>query len=197
MENEKPISPEESLQLISTMINKTKNSFADHTFYFLFWGWLVFGCCLSSYVMKVYFQLPYHYYIWFLMPLGGLVSFWYGAKQARNTRVKTFVDEVLGHVWTALGISFFLLILVFIINIQLARTAFTFYILLYAIGTYITGRIIRFRPLVAGGLINFALAIVSLRLEYDNQLLLGALAILLSYIIPGHLLRKKQQLQIS
>ena len=73
--------------------------------------------------------------------------------------------------------------------------AFTYYILLYAIGTFVTGKLIRFRPLVIGGVINFVLASVSVRFSYDYQLLIGSLAILVSYIIPGHLLRMRYQQQ--
>ena len=79
MENEKPLSPEESLQLIQTMISKTKDAVADNSFYFLFWGWLVFGCCMGSFILKVYFHSPYESYVWFLMPVGGVISGIYSA----------------------------------------------------------------------------------------------------------------------
>jgi len=71
------------------------------------------------------------------------------------------------------------------------ENAFTYYILLYAIGTYVTGKFIKFKPLVIGGGINFLLAIICSRLSFDYQILMGATAILISYIIPGHLLRKQ------
>lgn len=197
MENEKSLSPEESIELISNMISKTKDSVADNTFYFLFWGWLVFGCCLANYVMKVYYHFPFHFYVWFLMPLGGLISWWYGARQSRKKRVKSFVDDVLNLVWSVLGLSFIVVVFINILSPKLSTIPFTMYILLYAMGTLLTGRIIRFTPLVIGGVINFLLAILSVKLNYDEQLLLGALAILTSYIIPGHLLRIRHQSQNS
>jgi hypothetical protein len=46
--NEKELSPQESIELIQTMINKTKGVVADDSFYFLLWGWLVFACCLGQ-----------------------------------------------------------------------------------------------------------------------------------------------------
>jgi hypothetical protein len=55
----------------------------------------------------------------------------------------------------------------------------------------------RFKPLVIGGLINFVLAAISGRFSFDNQLLIAALAILTSYIIPGHLLKMRFQQQIK
>ncbi|MEN9686504.1 MAG: hypothetical protein RLZZ28_2290, partial [Bacteroidota bacterium] len=57
------------------------------------------------------------------------------------------------------------------------------------------GRLIHFRPLIIGGLINFGLAAISVKFSFDYQLLIGAIAILISYIIPGHLLRIHYQKQ--
>jgi hypothetical protein len=191
--NNNDLSPEESLALIKTMINKTKDSVADGSFYLLLWGWLVFGCCLSAFILKVYMQYPYHYMVWCLMPVGGIVSWIYGANQSKTLRVKSFVDEALDYLWIALGLAFFVLIIINMFNGQSWQTAFTYYILLYAIGTFVSGSLLRFKPLVIGGLINFVLAIVSIKFSYDYQLLIGAIAILISYIIPGHLLRIKYQ----
>jgi hypothetical protein len=193
--NETELSPQESLQLIRSMINKTKDSVADDSFYFLLWGWLVFFCCISSYILKVYFNYQQYYYVFMTMPLGGVISAIYGARQSRKQKVKSFVDEALDYVWIALGLAFIALIFIDA-NSNRWQSAFTYYILLYAIGTFISGSLLRFRPLVVGGLINFVLAAVSARLSYDYQLLMGGLAILISYIIPGHLLRiryKKQK----
>jgi uncharacterized membrane protein len=192
--NEKELSAQESLQLIRSMINKTKDSVADDSFYFLLWGWLVFFCCISSYILKVYFNYQQYYYVFMTMPLGGVISAIYGARQSRKQKVKSFVDAALDYVWIALGLAFVALIFIDA-NSNRWQSAFTYYILLYAIGTFISGSLLRFRPLVIGGLINFVLAAVSARLNYDYQLLMGGLAILISYIIPGHLLRIRYQKQ--
>ncbi len=193
--DDKELSPQESLALIKTMINKTKDSVADDSFYFLLWGWLVFVCCIAEFILKVYYQYPYHYVVWWTMPAAGIASAVYGARQSKQKKVTSFVDEALGFLWMAIGLSFITLVVINIINGQNWQTAFTYYILLYAIGTFMTGSLIRFKPLIIGGLINFALAIISIRLNYDNQLLIGSVAILISYIIPGHLLRMKHQKQ--
>lgn len=190
MNNEKELSPQESLQLIQSMIDKTKGNFSDNSFYFLFWGWLVFVVCIVEFVLKVGFTYPYHYAVWWTMPIGGIISVIYGSTQAKNEKVKTFVGEATNYLWIAIGFSFIALI---IINISSAgwQNAFAYYILLYAIGTFVTGKLIRFNPLVWGGIFNFILAIICVRFSYDTQLLIGALAILTSYIIPGHLLRMR------
>ena len=52
----------------------------------------------------------------------------------------------------------------------------------------VSGRLLQFKPLVAGGIINWVLACVCVLVPYDYQLLIAAAAILSSYIIPGHLI---------
>jgi hypothetical protein len=196
MKEQKEFTPQESLELIKNMIESTKGNVAGDSFYFLFWGWLVFACCLVQYIMKVNLQMEQHYWVWFLMPVGGIVSAIYGSKEAKKVKVKGFVEANINYLWISIAISF--IVLVFINSYNKGwETAFSYYILLYAIGTFVTGSIIRFRPLVIGGLINFVLAAVSIRFSFDNQLLFGAVAILSSYIIPGHLLRLRFKQQKS
>lgn len=194
MQNEKDLSPQESLRIIQSMINKTKDTVAADSFYFLLWGWLTFICCIAAYILKVYLQFPYHYYVWLLMPVGGIISGIYGMKQSKKEKVKTFVGEAIGYLWIALAFSFFLLAIINALT-NAWQTAFTYYILLYAIGTFVTGNLLQFKPLVIGGIINFILAAVSVKFGYDLQLLIGGLAILCSYIIPGYLLKAQYQKQ--
>jgi hypothetical protein len=196
MKEQKEFTPQESLELIKNMIESTKGKVADDSFYFLFWGWLVFACCLIQYIMKVQLQMEQHYWVWFLMPIGGVITAIYGSKKAKTVKVKGFVDDAMNYLWTSIVLSFIVMVIINSYN-EGWKVAFTYYILLYAIGTYVTGSLIRFRPLIIGGLINFVLAAVSNRFSFDNQLLLGAFAILCSYIIPGHLLRLRFKQQKS
>lgn len=187
-DQEKDFSPEESLQLIQTMISKTKDAVAVDSFYLLFWGWLVFACCVVEYMLMVYFKYPYHSFVWWTMPIGGVISGMYSAKQAKNQKSSTYIGEALGYLWMAIGISFFVMVFINVVS-EAWKTAFTYYILMYGIGTFVSGKLIRFQPLVIGGLLNFIIAAVSIKFNFAGQLLMGALAILISYIIPGHLLR--------
>ena len=195
MENENNLTPEESLVLIRSMIDKTKDSVANDSFYFLLWGWLVFICCISSFVLLTYFQYPNHYLVWLLMPIGGIISGIYSSRQSKIKRVKTFVEDALKQLWLALGLAFIVLVIVGAINQHSYNQMLTYYILLYAIGTFVSGKMLQFKPFIIGGLINFGLVIVSILFDNEYQLLIGGLAILTSYIIPGHLLRIKSQKQ--
>lgn len=194
MQNNKELTPLESLELIQSMIERTKGHVADNSFYFLLWGWMVFICSLIEYILKVWLHFDQHYLVWLSMPAGGVISVLYGMRHAQKNKIRTYVNEALDYLWIAIFLAFMALVF---INSKNAywENVFTYYILLYAIGTFVSGKLMRFRPLVIGGLINFVLAAISGRFSFDNQLLIAALAILTSYIIPGHLLKIRFQQQ--
>ena len=68
------LSPEESLQVIRTMIEKAKTTVADNSFYFLLWGWLVFTAALLQYILVVFVKTPLNGMAWNLMFIGFIVS---------------------------------------------------------------------------------------------------------------------------
>lgn len=88
--------------------------------------------------------------------------------------------------------SFFVLGLI-LTKLGWGTPIFPFFIMLYGLGTFVTGSIIRFRPLIIGGIIAWFLAIGSTFVSYDYQMLFGAAAILVSYIIPAYMLRSRNK----
>lgn len=185
---EKHISPSESLAIIQEMVEKTKQHYSDDSFYFILWGWLTFSAALGHYLL-----LPVLHeasaLVWLLMPLGGIISLVYGMKQSREQKVKTHLETHIGYLWKALGLA----MLVLVVSTVLIHngTLLPVFILLYAIGTFTTGCFIEFKPLIIGGALCFALSLLSFFLKENAQLLMIALSVLVSYLIPGHALKNK------
>jgi len=186
---EEQLSLKDSLQLIQSMIDRAKNKVADDSFYFLLWGWLVFAASVIQFILKVIVQSPYHYIAWTLMFPAIVISAIYGSKQSKQRKVKTFVEEVLDYLWLGIFVSFVLLGFIF------ARfgwqNCYSFYMVMYAIGSFVSGKALKFSPFVWGAIGSWFLAIISTFASYDVNILLSSLAILMSYIIPGYLLKNK------
>ena len=68
--NEEDFSPEQSLQLIRSMINSTQQDMSAKGIYFLVWGWLTFIACVGQFVLKNIVHYEKHYIVWWLMLLG-------------------------------------------------------------------------------------------------------------------------------
>jgi hypothetical protein len=182
-------SPDESLRLIRNMIDKTREGVYDNSKYFLVWGWGAFLACVSQFVLKVVYNRPDHYKVWFITFLCALISVVISLSDHKKERVKTYVGESMGYLWSGLGITFFVISLVFVkIGWQFC---YPFFMVLYGLGTFVSGKILKYKPLVAGGSISFLLAAVSVWVSYDYQILCAAGALFASYIVPAHLLRNR------
>jgi hypothetical protein len=194
MENhENEFSAEQSLKLITSMIETTKNSLKDRSHYFLLWGWAVMIACIGQYFLKVIMNYPNHYLVWWITPVILIIQIFLIVHDRKVEKVKTFINEVSAYLWTAIGLSFFAAF--FIFSKIGWENCYSFYIILYGIGTYVSGSLIKFKPLIIGGIICFPLAAFTAYLSFDYQIIMLAVAILISYIIPGHLLRLKHKKQ--
>jgi hypothetical protein len=195
IENE--FSPEQSLRLITSMIETTKNSINDNSTYFLLWGWGIFIACGVQYYMKAILNNPNNGLAWLIIPVLLIVQIFLIIKKRKKERVRTFINDASAYLWTAVGFSYFAVLFIFF---KIGwEYCFPIYIVFYAIGTYVSGCLIKFKPLIIGGLICFPLAAVTAYLDLDYRIIMLGVAILISYIIPGHLLRakyKKQQADV-
>jgi hypothetical protein len=186
---EETLSPEESLRVIQAMINKAKETVADNSYYFLLWGWLVFIACLGQFVLKVIFNSPYHPVVWSINILGIVFSIIHGVRQEKKQVVKSYIDAALDYLW----LSVVLLYILF--GFAFARigwqNCYTFYMLLYGLGSFVTGKLLKFPALVWGAAASWLLAIVTTFTNFDVNILLCAASIAVCYIIPGYLLKAK------
>jgi hypothetical protein len=187
---EETMNQHQSIELIQNMIHVAKSGIKDNGFFYLLWGWLVFIAAVSEYIFIYHLENPFPGMFWaILMPLGAITSMIYGRMKRRKEKVKTYVNELMSYVLIAYLVSLF--ITLFSISIIGPRYAYPFIIIMYAIWGFISGGALRFKPLIWGGIINWVIAITCFFVTFQYQLLLLALAVLLGYIIPGHILKSK------
>lgn len=180
---------ESRIELIEKMINSTKSDLSKNSFPFLLWGWLVFAASLLHYALMFLTQYKHPYIAWLLMVIGGIIHFIYVFRQEKKSKSKSFTDQALRGIWVSFSISIALLLLG--MYAQSPEIVYPYFIILYAIAIFATGYVLEFKPLVYGALSNWIIAGFCLFQPFQFQLLLLALAILLSYIIPGYMLKAK------
>ena len=191
--NEENFSPEQSLQVIQTMINKTKQQITDKSKFFLLWGWLAVAAISGQFFLKVIMHSQNFYYVWLIMFAGIAITLYWRKQDGRKEKVKTYVGESMGHLWLGMAISFFVMSMLF--------TKFgwyycyPFFILMYGLGTFVTGRLLSFQPFVIGGILAWILSIVAAQFDFDYQMLFAVAALLVSYIIPAYIFRIKNKKQ--
>lgn len=191
MENEETIMSErESIELITSMINKAKNRFSQRGHLYLLWGWVILVCCITQFVLLHFFQFTSAYYVWLFTWIVVIYQTIYLVKNKKTQKAKTYTSEINAMVW----LTFFICVmLVIFICIQFKKFEMVNPILLvlYGMPTFLSGVIIKFKPLIIGGICCWVIAAISPFIGIDYQLLLIALAVVAAWIIPGYLLQKR------
>ena len=179
-----------SLQLIESMINKAKNNFSESGTLYLLWGIVVFVCSMVQFVAIHFYNNQNAYYIWFLTWLVVIYQVIFLSRKAKKEKVKTYTADILKYVWICFAAS--MVLFIFILQYQKAYYSINPAILvLYGLPTFLSGVILKFRPLIIGGIACWLLSFGSVFVPYDYQLLFICAAVLFAWIIPGYLLRIK------
>ncbi|TDW96399.1 hypothetical protein [Dinghuibacter silviterrae] len=180
------LQPAESLQLIASVIARTRDNIREHSYCFLLWGWLMAGASLLSFGLQEFtgFRLSFLPFP-VAAAVGIVLTFLYFRRRAMT--VQSYLDFYMAKLWLAVGIGF---ILVVLINVFQGNTPFTYTLLMGGIGTFATGAVMRFRPLVAGGALFLLASMASVFLPDPYKALLQGLVFIAGYLVPGYMLRR-------
>ncbi len=216
MENH--LTEKESLELIGKMISSAKNNLQKGTGrVFLLWGYLTLFISITT--LLLYLLLPessshYAFCAWFGMPIGAFFHFRFLRKLNEEGGVTTYIEQLLSYVWIAFSIAVVTLVgsmILASIPSFFHRTwnffeAFywvhwmfliPFMLILYGFALFISGKAYQFKPMVVGAFICWATTIAVFLLYGTNhfmemQLVALMISVIAGYIIPGHLLTKKE-----
>jgi hypothetical protein len=180
----------ESMQLISSMINRAKNRFNETGFLYLLWGWVVLICCITQFVAAYFFNYVSAYHIWFLTWIVLIYQVFFLRKKRKFRKVRTYTDDINQFVW----ITFFIcgMLLVFILmQFKTYEVINPAVLVMYGMPIFLSGIILKFRPLLIGGIFCWVFAAASPFINTEFQLLLIAGSIISGWIIPGYLLKQK------
>jgi hypothetical protein len=190
-----------NLKIIEEMMYTAKKEVKDNGVYFMLWGWLVFAAAMGQAILT---WLKMDNNVWtvftglnvqldgitwlILMPLGAIISMLVSRKQQKEEKVRTWFDDVMKYLWIAFGAV--LGITLFMMNYTNVNL-FPIVIAIYGLGLFITGGVLKFKPLVFGGVASWVLAVAAILVSGVYVTLILALAVFIGYIIPGHLLQKQ------
>ncbi len=194
MENEeKALNPEESLRIIRETIDLAKSGLRENGFHFLLWGWLVvLSCVVNYYLLVVAGMAPDKAsMVWLGMVIIGVpAATLYSIRRQKAQPAPNLVRSWYGRVWLAFGISLFLAIF---LTANVGLSPIPFILVLVGFATFVSGTLLRFKPLVYGAAAAWACAFICTFLRPEEQLLAEALAIVLGYLIPGYLLNAQSR----
>lgn len=188
MENEN-LKPEQSLKIIEQMIQKTKGNMHDSSFYFLLWGWIILIINIGQIILS-YMKYDKPYFIWLVIIPGIIASGVYGARTGKKAKANTHLDRINFMIWMAFLVCYFTVI-IFMKELDYKIVPLIF--LLAGNATFLTGVVIKFKPLMWGGLVFLAGVFAYFLLPGTYFQFISPVAIILGYLIPGYLLRSQNR----
>jgi len=187
---EKELTANESLDIISNAIAQAKkNVVKGGSFQILLWGWIVTVANLGNYtLMKINYPVPY--IVWLLILPGIIISVIHGYRKSKKARVITHMDTMYGHIWLA---AFIVIMTTVVFMSKLDFHHNPVILGIAGMGMYTTGMLLRFRPITMGALILWIASVVSYNVPVIDQYLVGGIAIILGYLIPGYMLKRAER----
>ncbi|MBK8582663.1 MAG: hypothetical protein IPL86_12795 [Flavobacteriales bacterium] len=188
---EQELTPSESLKLIETMIGQAKSSFSRISFYFLMWGVLLLAAMVTAYLMRDAGNAWAHGAAWGVAGvLGGIISPIFGFRQGKKEQVSNPMDRVVGWIWGAFVITMLLMMFSFTGSGRNPGAAIT---LLTAMPTFLTGQIMRFKPLIFGGMLFWVAGLVMFFSGNDTVIVSAyCISMVFGYLVPGILLKRQE-----
>jgi hypothetical protein len=217
MNEEKQLTEQESLRLITEMIQKAKVGFHEKGTSAILWGSVVAVCGFVS-AAEAFWDFYIGFDVWLLTFAAIIPQVFITIKEHKERRAVSHLESAMNAIWLVYGISIFALVFYFNVvpaatesmikdagvainqtNNKGEATPYHFFILshgsllmlLYAIPTLATGIACKFRPMFWGAVLCYIFFIISCYTAFAYDMLLNGLAGIFNWLIPGLILRTK------
>lgn len=206
---EKKLNEQESLALITSMINDTRERLAENSGRpFLIWGYTSIAVSILEYAAITFAWNRYWVLAWWLIPIIGHTLMWMFCRKKEHTP-KSYIDRSIDAVWTVFGGSILAAVCGNIIYGSHTMLLFSV-VMLVGTGVAITGIIIRNFATALGGvaaiLISFVFPIMrqfqptveevgreGVAAYISTDILIFAAIFFAMLVIPGHILNYKNR----
>lgn len=188
MTNENELTEQQSLALITQMINKAKDDYEETGIGALMWGTLVTFCSLITFA-NFYWKITALNFIWFLTLIAIIPQVIISVRASKKKKYKSYDDDAMGGIWISFGIALFL-ISVYTSKYQLPNAGALF-LIMYGVPTFATGYVNHFKPMKIGGIVCWIFAVICFYIQFPYIMLFTAGAAIVAWFIPGLILRKR------
>lgn len=188
MENKNDnLNAQQSLDLIASMIRQTQGNVSSSSFYFLLWGWVITICNFGMYILMQYYAPKYAAIVWTLCIPAWIITMIYGNKQDKSKAMTTHLDKISMWLWIGLGIT---IVPAWLFGSKINWMVNAIVLMPVGLATFVSGVIIRFRALIFGGITFWIAGTLCYFVAPIDQYLVGGVAMIFGYLVPGYMLRK-------
>lgn len=187
---EKSLSSQESLALITQMINQSQHNYKKGSFYFLLWGWVVVIADLGHYYLMEFTDYAHPYIVWLISIPAWIACAIYGSRQSNRAKVKTHIDSIYQTIWIAF--AFPVVVIIFAGGVIGPQNITGMILLMAGYALFITGKVLKFKPIHYGALVLWVAALSALYFNDSSQYIIGAVGTGLGYLVPGYMLKSRE-----
>ncbi|MEM6804707.1 MAG: hypothetical protein AAF696_25140 [Bacteroidota bacterium] len=189
--NTNELSPRESLEIISQVIQEAKNRFEDDGKLYVLWGALIAVVAFAQFILLLNEQYEINYYPYFLIPIAAFVSRWYykRKKELSNNEISQNIA------WLWLVISVNSMIIGFGFPSILESSLIPIILIITGIGITLSGVYIKNKMVLFAGVLQNAVGFICFFFDWlYHPLILGISSILFT-LIPGIILMNRYNRQ--
>jgi hypothetical protein len=189
------LTPEESFRIIDKAISNFKMNYKESAKIFLLWGWILTLASFSNFIILkiLHSKEAYHLMGWYSLGIWAIFCligftglFFMDRKINKDKKVYSYLDGYIKNLWTVSAVSFFIAALI-CIKLEIAPPPIM--LLIAGIATTTSGLLIKFKPLIIGGMSFFIFSIATTFVTNEYLALIVCAAIICGYLIPGYFLK--------
>ena len=179
-------SKEEQIEVISKVINSTKENLKPLSVNFIFWGSLIVVMSLIHYSIPRFIQYTEYSSLlfWTILPmLGMLFTIVYNIKIRKVLGYETYLNRVIKIIWGIFNLSWLVMVVMSLLNGINNPVPEILFLLSTTLIT--TGIIIKFKPIVIGGIL---LMLFTVYINFNpniNFLIVNIIGVSLGMLVPG------------
>jgi hypothetical protein len=184
--DEKRLTEEESLMLISKTIHEAKSYYYESGLLPLVYGFSVLICSLLQYMIEVKsIAFPFSPF-YLLIPVFFLQALlqW---KESKKTKARTFTNEVVEYIWVGFFLASFTAMSARFAGLD--YVSISILLILMGFAALLSGIVSKFTLQAVSGFLCWVLAVLSFFMLNADIYLLLATASVLIWIVPGFIMR--------
>lgn len=190
MNQNNTLTEQESLRIITEMMEKVKTDFYDTGISALLWGIVVTFCGLFSFAGSILHWEFNYFMIWNLTFIAVIPQIWITMRERSKVKAAPRTDSVAA-VWVVFAFSMFGLVFYNSSQTSKIPSSSSLYLLIYAMPTLTTGIARQFRPMTIGAVICYIAFVISCYASTQYDMLLQAIAAMVCWLIPGIILHQR------
>ena len=189
--------PEESFAIIDKAIANFKMNYKESGNIFLLWGWILALASFSSFIILRILHSKEAYESMGLFSLGnwgvfiviGFIIFFFMQRRInKDKKVYSYLESYIKYLWIVTAASF---IIATLICIKLEINPPPIMLLIAGLATTTSGLLIKFRPVIIGGMAFFIFSIAASFVLNEYISIITGVAIICGY--PGYFLKSAKE----